>query len=107
MKQITAFVHPHRAADLLHALEAAGFARLSLTGVKGSLKAASARQRDFSVELGDELSREVEIKVFCEDEQVQRAIEILRQLGRTGQTEAGWVFVSPVEQAFTIDGTRG
>lgn len=34
MKQIKAFVHRNRVSDLIHALEAAGFQRLSLFDVK-------------------------------------------------------------------------
>ena len=71
MKQIKAFVHRNRVADLIHELEAAGFRRLSL---------------------------------FDEDDEVARAVEIFRRVGRTGRAEAGAVYVSPVEQAFVIDG---
>ena len=42
MKQIKAFVHRNRVSDLIHALEAGGFKRLSLFDVKGLLRALSA-----------------------------------------------------------------
>ena len=42
MKQIKAFVHRNRVSDLIHALEAAGFRRLSLFDVKGLLRALSS-----------------------------------------------------------------
>lgn len=35
MKQIKAFIHRNRVSDVLHALEAAGFDRVSLFDVKG------------------------------------------------------------------------
>lgn len=104
MKQIKAFVHRNRVADLIHELEAAGFQRLSLFDVKGLLRALSAREQDYSVEFGDQVISEVQMELFCEDGEVERAVEIFRRVGRTGRTDAGAVYVSPVEQAFVIDG---
>lgn len=104
MKQIKAFVHHNRAADLLHSLEAGGFTRLSLFAVKGMLPATSASEMRYSVEFGDGLINEVQLEIFCEDADVARAVEIFRRTGRTGRTGAGWVYVSAVEQTFAIDG---
>lgn len=104
MKQIKAFVHRNRVSDLIHALGAAGFQRLSLFDVKGLLRALSAREQEYSVEFGDQVINEVQMELFCEDSDVARAVGIFRQVGHTGRPDAGWVYVSPVEQAFAIDG---
>ena len=103
MKQIKAFVHRNRVSDLIHALEAAGFRRLSLFDVKGLLRALSAREQEYSVEYGDQVTSEVQMELFCEDADVARAVEIFRSLGRTGKTDAGWIYVSAVEQSIPID----
>lgn len=102
MKQIKAFVHRHRVSDLIHALEAAGFRRLSLFDVKGLLRALSAREQQYSVEFGDQVISEVQMELFCEDGDVERAVEIFQRMGRTGRTEAGWVYVSNIEQTIAI-----
>ncbi|MCO5055832.1 P-II family nitrogen regulator [Thermomonas sp.] len=68
MKQIKAFVHRNRVTDLIHALEAAGFQRLSLFDVKGLLRALSAREQQYSVELGDKVINEIQMELFCEDD---------------------------------------
>jgi nitrogen regulatory protein PII len=104
MKQIKVFVHPHRAADLLHALGEAGFHRVSLFDVKGLLRALNAREQRYSVELGEPIINELQMELFCEDTDVTRAVELVRRIGWTGQEEAGWIFVSAVEAAFRIDG---
>lgn len=106
MKQIKAFVHRNRVADLIHALGAAGFQRLSLFDVKGLLRALSAREREYSVELGDQVISEVQLEVFCDAAEVDKAVEIFRRIGRTGHADAGWIYVSPVEQAIQIDGVQ-
>lgn len=103
MKQLKAFVHRNRVADLIHALEAAGFRRLSLFDVKGLLRALSSREQEYSVELGDKVISEVQIEVFCEDAEVSRAVEVIRKAGRTGQRDGGWIYVSDVEQAIPIE----
>jgi nitrogen regulatory protein P-II 1 len=104
MKQLKAFVHHNRVGDLIHALDAAGFRRVSLFDVKGLLRALNAREQEYSVELGDKVISEVQIEVFCEDADVVRAVELVRQVGRTGHRDGGWVYVSPIEQAFPIEG---
>lgn len=104
MKQIKAFVHRNRAADLIHELEDAGFRRLSVVDVKGLLRALSAREQQYSVEFGDQVITEMQMELFCEDGEVDRAVEIFRRVGRTGQPDAGCVYVGNVEQAFEIDG---
>jgi len=103
MKQIKAFVHRNRVGDLIHALDAAGFRRVSLFDVKGLLRALSAREQEYSVELGDKVISEVQIEVFCEDADVVQATDIIRHVARTGHAEGGWIYVSPIEQSIPIN----
>jgi nitrogen regulatory protein P-II 1 len=42
--------------------------------------------------------------VFCEDDQAERAVQVIRLHGRTGQNVAGWVYLSTVDRAWPIDG---
>ena len=102
MKQLKAFIHRHRASDVLHALGAAGFERLSVFDVKGVLTALDRREQQYSVEFGGAIVAELQVELFCEDVDVARAVELLRQHGRTGQHDAGWVYVLPVEQAYPV-----
>ena len=102
MKQIKAFVHRNRVSDLIHELAAAGFQRLSLFEVKGLLRALNAREQQFSVEFGGQVISEMQMEVFCEEEDLPRALEIFQRTGRTGRTDAGWLYVSNVESAIAI-----
>ena len=96
MKQIKAFVHRNRVGDIVHALDAAGFTRLSLFDVKGMLQA-------YSVELGDKMINEVQMELFCEDDEVEAAIAIFSKVARTGKPDAGWIYVSDIRQCVRID----
>lgn len=102
MKQIKAFVHRNRVGDLLHALDAAGYRRVSLFDVKALLRALSAREQEYSVELGEKVVSEVQIEVFCEDGDVDAATELIRRVGSTGHRDAGWIYVSSLELAIPI-----
>jgi len=104
VKEVKAFIHRGRIADTVHALEQAGFRHLSVIDVKGLLRALSEREQNYSIEIGERVTNEVKLEVFCEDEQADRAVQIIRLHGRTGQTLAGWVYQSTVDHAWPIDG---
>jgi nitrogen regulatory protein PII len=103
MKCIKAFVHRNRIGDVVHALEVDGFRQLSLFDVRGLLRAINSREQEYSVELGGPVVSEVQLEIFCEDDRVQRAIEIVRALAKTGHRGSGWVYVVPIEAAQPID----
>ena len=103
MKEIKAFIHRVRAADVIHALREAGFQHLSVVDVKGMLAALDAKEREYSLELGTEIITEIKLEVICEDERLDQALEIIRQQGRTGQPVAGWISVSEVQTLLPID----
>jgi nitrogen regulatory protein P-II 1 len=103
MKRITTLLHAHRMGDIVHALEAAGEHRISVVQARGLLRASSSREQDYSVELGDLVTQEIQLDVFCEDDRLDALVELIRGLGRTGQVNAGWIFVSSVDAGFPID----
>lgn len=104
MREIKAFVHRGRIADIVRALEGAGFHHLSVIDVKGLLRALSDREQTYSLELGERVTNEVKLELVCDDDQVERAVQLIRAHGRTGQPLAGWVYESTVDRAWPIDG---
>ena len=42
------------------------------------------------------------MELFCEQEEVARAVEIFRRVGRTGHPDSGWIYVSDIEQVIAI-----
>lgn len=101
MKEIKAFVHRGRAADIVHALLDGGFDQLSLVDVKGTLEALTPRETDYSVEFGESIITEVKVEVVCADGDVERAIEIFRQKGRSSRA-SGWIYVSDIERGMKL-----
>ena len=106
MKRITALLHVHRMSDIVHALEAAGERRISILHAHGLLQAATAREQNYSVELGERMTQEIQLDVFCDDARVEELVDVIRRHGRTGQMNSGWIFVAHVEDGLPIDRER-
>ena len=103
MKRITALLHVHRMSDIVHALEAAGERRISILHAHGLLQAASAREQNYSVELGERMTQEIQLDVFCADARMEELVDLIIRHGRTGQSNSGWIFVAHVEDGLPID----
>jgi nitrogen regulatory protein P-II 1 len=89
MKEVKAFVHRARAADIVHALLQGGWRHLSLVDVRATLEAVTPEGADYSVELGESVVTEVKVEVVCEDADVDRVIAILRAEGRSRPPRGG------------------
>lgn len=103
MKRITALLHAHRMSDIVHALEAAGERRISVVHAAGLLPASSAREQQYSVELGERVTQEIQLDVFCEDDRLDALLALIRRHGRTGRENSGWIFVGNVERGIAIE----
>lgn len=103
MKEIKAYMHRNRITDVIRALKGAGFGNLSIVDVKGTLKALDDKEQDYSVELGTAIITEMKLELVCEEQRVDDAIQLIREYGRTGQEDAGWVYVIDIEQAIRIE----
>lgn len=103
MKEIKAFIHRNRVADVVRALESAGYRNLSVIDVKGMLKALDSREQEYSLEVGGKVITEVKLELVCEDEnRTAEAVQLIQKNGRTGQDEAGWIYISEIQAALPI-----
>ena len=104
MKEIKAFIHRNRITDVIHAMKEAGFRHLSIVDVKGTLKALGNQEQGYSVELGSAVITEMKLELVCDDARVDEATQLIQQHARTGQTDAGWIYVIDIGQAIRIEG---
>ncbi|NUZ09078.1 P-II family nitrogen regulator [Piscinibacter koreensis] len=111
MKEIKAYVHASRVADVISAIKdcaAWGADRrghrhnLAVYVVRGSLLASDSGEMHYSMDLGDEMINEYKIELICEDGEVDDIVRDLVAAGRTGQDVAGWVTVSDLTTAVPI-----
>jgi len=94
MKEIKAFIHRARIADVVHELRVAGFNQISIIDVKGTLQALNNDEREYSMEIGQEIITETKLEVFCEDDQLEDALDIIRLNAKTSKQVSGQIYVS-------------
>jgi nitrogen regulatory protein P-II 1 len=94
-REVKAFVHRNRIADVVDALYQAGFQNLTVIDVQGLLKALDNKEQRYSVEIGQKVITEVKLELVCEgEERTAQAVQLIRENGRTGQPNAGWIYVT-------------
>lgn len=113
MKEIKAYIHNHRIADVIHAMKESGQCNanagtgcrnLSVIPVQSLLKAVDAKEQHYSIDLAEAVINESKLELICEDDQVDELVDIIGRAARTGQAEAGWIYVSDIIQAIPVAG---
>ncbi|HOY22633.1 MAG TPA: P-II family nitrogen regulator [Cellvibrio sp.] len=104
MKLVTAFLHHVRVIAVVDALNDAGYRNLTLQDVKGTLSPLDEFELTYSSEARVIIS-EVKLSLVCEDAEVERIANLIREAGEIGTEICGWVYVSAIEQALPIGGS--
>ena len=104
MKMVRAIIRPERVDAVAGALDANGFTALTRIDVFG-------RGKQKGLQVGtvvyDSLPKTMLI-IVVEDEQLARAVEVIEETARTGNIGDGKIFITPIEEAYTIrTGERG
>lgn len=111
MKEIKAYIHNHRIADVIRALKESGQCNaggtpgcrnLNVVPVQSLLKAVDAREQHFSIDLAEAVINESKLELICEDHQVDELVDIIGRTAHTGQAEAGWIYVTDIVRAMPI-----
>lgn len=111
MKEIKAYIHNHRIADVIRAVKESGLCNtdgtpgcrnLAVVPVKILLKAMDSKEQHYSIELAEAVINESKLELICEDHQVDELVAIIGHAARTGQAEAGWIYISDIIQAVPV-----
>ncbi|HYA32008.1 MAG TPA: P-II family nitrogen regulator [Thermodesulfovibrionales bacterium] len=98
MKMIRAFIRPEKEQEVVLALEGAGFPSLTKMPVFG-------RGKQKGLQVGpvhyDELPKTL-LMMVVDDKSVEKVVKMINEKARTGFVGDGKIFVSPVENAFTV-----
>ncbi len=98
MKMITAVIRPEKEAEIVLALEGAGFPAVTKSHVFG-------RGKQKGLDVGpihyDELPK-VELVLVVKKDEVKKVLEVIESKAKTGFIGDGKVFVTPVEEVYTI-----
>lgn len=103
VREIKAYIHRNRIADVVSALYNEGFRNLAVIDVEGLLKALDTQEQRYSVEIGQKVVTEVKLELYCDAEaRTAEAVNLIRAHAQTGRPSAGWIYVSEVESAVEI-----
>ena len=98
MKMVRAFIRPEKEQEVVQALEGAGHGSLTKMPVFG-------RGKQKGLQVGpiyyDELPKTL-LMLVVEDENAKSVVELIEDKARTGFIGDGKIFISPVEEAYTI-----
>lgn len=113
MKEIKAFIHNNRIAAVISALTEGGYLEpanphrcrnLNVGQTQSLLGALDAHEQHYSVNLGQLVINEAKLELLCEDAQADALAKLIADAGRTGQAEAGWVYITDVHVAIKVTG---
>ncbi len=108
MKQIKAFMHPHRISSVTEALRQSGLCDLSagtgcynltVSNVQRLFSITEPGQQHYSVELAEPVVAEIKLELICEDDLVEQLQQLIVQAAKPS---AGWVFVSDIKSAVRL-----
>lgn len=111
MKEIKAYIHAHRIADVIHTLKAsgrcaadatAGCRNLSVTAVQSLLNPVSEGEQHYSMELAEAVINECRLELLCDDDEVDELLAIIERSAHTGLSLSGWAVVTDVVRAVPL-----
>ena len=98
MKLIKAMVRPERETEVIQGLEEAGFSALTKWDVLG-------RGRQKGIQVGATVYGELSklfLMLVVQDSEAPKAIEAILKTAKTGHPGDGRIFVSEIQEAYTI-----
>lgn len=102
MKEITAYLRPDRADDVIRALEEVGVSGMTVIDVAAMAGWADPRAKRYSTRYTARYCQVVKLEMICSAEEVESVVEIIRREGYTGHRGDGKIFVSGVDRAISI-----
>lgn len=101
MKEVKAFVKPFKVNDILNSLMVAGYPNLTVSLAEGTGTYIS-EDTEYSSHFSITNSKVAKIEIVCSDKDVTKIVEIISQIGRTGNPGDGIIYVSEVQQVFKV-----
>ena len=98
MKMIRAIVRPEKVEEVVDALDYAGYVALTKMDVIGRGKQKGIQLENIYY---DEIPKTM-LLLVAEDDETKKIIEIVAESSFTGNFGDGKIFVSPVEEAYTV-----
>ncbi len=102
MKKIEAIIKPFKLDEVKEALQEVGLQGITVTEAKGFGRQKGHTELYRGAEYVVDFLPKVKIEIVIADELVDRAVEAIQQVARTGRIGDGKIFITTVEQAIRI-----
>ena len=102
MKMITAIIKPFKLEDVREALAECGTVGLTVTEVKGFGRQKGHTELYRGAEYVVDFLPKVKVEVVVKTEDVDRCVDAIVNVARTGKIGDGKIFVTPVERVVRI-----
>lgn len=109
MKLILAVIQPPKLAAVREALQRIGVERMTVCDAQGFGRQRGQTATYRGIEYKTHLLRKVSLEIFVNDDFVERTVEAIQQIARSGSEGNigdGKIFIMPAEEAITIDGGK-
>ena len=108
MKKIEAVIRTFKLDEVKEGLWSLGVRGMTVTEVRGCGRQKGQTQCYRGTEYALDLLPKLKVEIVVHEEHVDRVIDTIREITRTGQIGDGKIFVSPVEEVVQIrTGARG
>lgn len=110
MKEIKAYVHRDRVADVIAALkdsaawggQSGDSHNLAAYIVRSVVSPPEGIDRRYSTDLGDEIVNEYKLELICSDEELDELLRVISAAALTGRPMGGWITVASLDLAQRI-----
>ena len=102
MKKIDAIIKPFKLDDVREALAEVGITGMTVTEVKGFGRQKGHTELYRGAEYVVDFLPKVKIEVVVRDEDVDRCVDAVVNVARTGKIGDGKIFITPVERVVRI-----
>lgn len=110
MKELKAYVHRDRVADVVAALkdsaawggQSGDSHNLAAYIVRSVVSPPDGADRHYSTDLGDEIVNEYKLELICPDEEVDELLRVISAAALTGGPMGGWITVGNLDHAQRI-----
>ena len=106
MKQIIAIIKPFLADKVLEELEHAPLEALEVHSVKGYGRQKNYLDKYTDTEYSKIFLPKIEIRMWVEDSRAEEVVEAVSKIARTGRMGDGKLFVVPVLECYSIQGSE-
>ncbi|MCJ7555136.1 MAG: P-II family nitrogen regulator [Ignavibacteriaceae bacterium] len=102
MKEIKAYIRPSMAEKVISALELADVPGMTVIDVSTIGKWADPQSSKLSIEYCEKYSTTIKIELVCEENDVNKFVEIILKNAHTGRKGDGKIFIPEISEAVSI-----